>query len=454
MFFEKVFSRVQKSLALHKTKPIYALKITLPEKTLIDIVEKKLSKEQFIELQDINPLESYKKTQESLNPQKLTAFFDSLLPLFIFHPTTARSRLLAIMANAMGYPFVVHHDKGEEIIFVPCLKEKAVTEAQFDAFAQIFNDYFGGGFVWEKANTESFNAIVQQRIEETKNYYVHEHGEWTRNFIRNLQDEISQISFSTFLQQRISATILNNLPCLLPIAPPKKTAAWRKMREQMQFDLPELDGCQTRQNLQYFHLHTFIYEQYAVPGVVEAQPGDVVIDAGAFIGDTACYFSRKVGSQGKIYAFEAFPESVRIGQANMEKNGCSNVEFVPYALSESKKVLTLNTIDLVPSANWLTVESGANQLGQTNISAISLDEYCNEHAIKIDFLKSDIEGFEMELLRGGKNIITRDAPVCAIALYHRREDYWQIPQYLQELVPDYQFWFRCEAEPVLFAKRR
>lgn len=58
----------------------------------------------------------------------------------------------------------------------------------------------------------------------------------------------------------------------------------------------------------------------------------------------------------------------------------------------------------------------------------------------------------MAMLRGAAGIIKDDAPVCAICLYHKKDDFWQIPQYLLSLRPDYKFWFRCEAEPVLFAK--
>ena len=71
---------------------------------------------------------------------------------------------------------------------------------------------------------------------------------------------------------------------------------------------------------------------------------------------------------------------------------------------------------------------------------------------KVDFIKSDTEGNEMALLRGAAATISRDAPVCAICLYHKKDDFWEIPSFLKELRPDYRFWFRCEAEPVLFAK--
>lgn len=80
-----------------------------------------------------------------------------------------------------------------------------------------------------------------------------------------------------------------------------------------------------------FYLCAYIYEQYAIPDVVEAMPGDVVIDAGTCIGDTACYFSHKVGDTGKVYSFE----------------------IVPYALADLDGDLLLNENDTLPSTAFV-----------------------------------------------------------------------------------------------------
>lgn len=58
----------------------------------------------------------------------------------------------------------------------------------------------------------------------------------------------------------------------------------------------------------------------------------------------------------------------------------------------------------------------------------------------------------MQMLIGAQKTISSQTPICSIALYHKKDDFWQIPQYLTRLCPEYTFWFRCESEPVLFAK--
>jgi hypothetical protein len=58
------------------------------------------------------------------------------------------------------------------------------------------------------------------------------------------------------------------------------------------------------------------------------------------------------------------------------------------------------------------------------------------------FIKMDIEGSEPEALKGSANTITARKPKLAICLYHRIEDFWEIPLYLHDLVPWYKLFVR------------
>jgi hypothetical protein len=67
----------------------------------------------------------------------------------------------------------------------------------------------------------------------------------------------------------------------------------------------------------------------------------------------------------------------------------------------------------------------------------------------------DIEGAELNALKGAEQIIKRYKPKLAICIYHKPEDIWTIPNLLLEFVPDYQFYIRHYSltcfETVLYA---
>lgn len=68
----------------------------------------------------------------------------------------------------------------------------------------------------------------------------------------------------------------------------------------------------------------------------------------------------------------------------------------------------------------------------------------------------DIEGAELNALKGGEKLIRKYKPKLAICVYHKPEDIFELPQYLLQLNPDYKFWIRkygqFYTDMVLYAK--
>jgi hypothetical protein len=58
------------------------------------------------------------------------------------------------------------------------------------------------------------------------------------------------------------------------------------------------------------------------------------------------------------------------------------------------------------------------------------------------FIKMDIEGSELEALKGSADTIAARKPKLAICLYHKTEDFWEIPLYLHDLTPEYKLFVR------------
>lgn len=87
-----------------------------------------------------------------------------------------------------------------------------------------------------------------------------------------------------------------------------------------------------------------------------------------------------------------------------------------------------------------------------SISVVAMDSIIKE---KVTYIKLDIEGAELEALKGAQEIIKRDKPKLAICIYHKKEDMVEIPYFIKQLVPEYRLFIRHysnnECETVLYA---
>lgn len=196
-------------------------------------------------------------------------------------------------------------------------------------------------------------------------------------------------------------------------------------------------------------IETWILEGYRHGNKVFARPGATVLDCGAYTGLTAYYFSRQVGENGQVYAFEGMPETADILRENIGKCGAANIIPVNRAVySSSCKMYFSERSD--PSAS---LSSSATT---TETRSISLDEFAFSQKLQnIGFIKMDIEGAEAEALKGAARIISRDSPDLAISVYHKPDDMIVIPALIHKINPNYVFYLKHNSnsacETVLFA---
>lgn len=359
-----------------------------------------------------------------------------------------RDMLIQIGSEIGAFPFA-----GElpgSVYFAALGQTDSKLEQDVKKLSDLFEQRFGVPLDYGQAQKDRAVASLKERLAQARDFYLLEQGAWLEGFLASLQDDLSRESFLTFLRQRILASVFSASDIAYPVKPPASTLAWRRQREEAGNVYPVLcDTDGTQLDARHFKL-VYDYEQYALPGGCEPKPGDIVIDAGAFVGDTAAWFARRVGKDGRVFSFEPSQATVAQGRRNMEANHIKNVDFLCCALSDEPGCAAIIQNESSASATRIIPVAGGAPEAAT-IELTRLDDL-REKLGKIDFIKADIEGSEMAMLRGASGTIKRDAPVCAICLYHKRDDFWQIPQYLKQLRQDYRFWFRCDAEPVLFAK--
>ena len=168
--------------------------------------------------------------------------------------------------------------------------------------------------------------------------------------------------------------------------------------------------------------------QYFLEGFLP-NAGDIAIDGGAYDGATALAFAKRGAS---VYAFEMNAVNYQNCAARIGDNPAVTLEN----LGLSDKASTESYF------NW-GAGSSRNPDGNLTANFIDLDTYVAEKNLpRVDYIKLDIEGAELDMLHGAAKTIARCKPKMAVSAYHKPEDLWTLATYIKSLRADYEFEFR------------
>lgn len=174
--------------------------------------------------------------------------------------------------------------------------------------------------------------------------------------------------------------------------------------------------------------------QYFVDGY-GPQAGDTIIDGGAYDGNTAYHFMSSIHGEGKIFAFEMDADNYKTLLANINRN--------PYSADIVAENLGLGGKETqIPYIKGGTASHVASN-GNAMANIIDLDTYVYRNKInRVDLIKLDVEGSELESLMGARQAIVKWKPRLQVCLYHNLNDLWTIPLYIKKLKPNYKFSLR------------
>ena len=146
-----------------------------------------------------------------------------------------------------------------------------------------------------------------------------------------------------------------------------------------------------------------IYEKNETNFVKDSvNKGDIVIDIGANIGYYTLMFAKLVGDTGKIYAFEPDPKNFSILEKNIQVNGYNNIILEKKAVSNK---LGKSTLYMNENSAGSSMHKPNNVVNQIYVDLITLDNYFEVNTITPDFIKIDIEGYELNALKGMESIL-------------------------------------------------
>ena len=186
------------------------------------------------------------------------------------------------------------------------------------------------------------------------------------------------------------------------------------------------------------------WDLYGPSDLLTYSEDEVYVDGGSYDGDTIRLFIGRVhGKFSRVLAFEPDVRTFRRLAANFA--GDRRVEAINAGLHRRRATLRFHN---AATRGSILIEEGAAE-----VPVVGLDEILRDD--RVTFIKMNIEGAELEALRGAERAIKRWAPKLAISAYHRPSHLWQVPELVHNLRPDYRLYLRQHdggvIETVLYA---
>lgn len=169
-------------------------------------------------------------------------------------------------------------------------------------------------------------------------------------------------------------------------------------------------------------------------------PGDVFLDVGAHIGLFSCVAARFVGDSGFVYAVEPHPEAYDKLRENTRVNKLQNVCAVNVALGAEEGEAHIFSDKDKATASLIHPENIHRGLGK-QIHVTTIDTLIENGMIRVPtFMKVDVEGFELEVLKGARDLLSSSkAPIICVEYEQQRGNTYKIYKFL-ESVNDYSFY--------------
>ncbi len=176
------------------------------------------------------------------------------------------------------------------------------------------------------------------------------------------------------------------------------------------------------------------YEPYSHP-VAQPTPGEVILDGGAWTGDSALHFVRSLKSNCKVFAFEPDDDNYSSLLETVGKEDPHHC-VVPVKAGLWREDSSLGFTKCEEDSRQCRIDGD----GESCIDVVSVDSFASREGIHVDLVKMDIEGAERDALTGARKTVSKDRSKLHVCVYHKPDDLWRIPLLLKELNPSYRLY--------------
>ena len=182
---------------------------------------------------------------------------------------------------------------------------------------------------------------------------------------------------------------------------------------------------------------------------------DTVVDIGAHLGRYALISSHLVGKEGKVITIEANPLVFEKLKKNLELNKVTNTICLNYAVYSEKTKIKLfvrkeeSTNTEYSLRNTVMIDRGKLMAKGSNdaervleVNADTLDNLLDLNDIKqesVNWIKIDVEGAELEVLKGATNILSKSKDISLLIEIHNLGDGQTLYQPIIDLLDNYNF---------------
>jgi FkbM family methyltransferase len=178
-------------------------------------------------------------------------------------------------------------------------------------------------------------------------------------------------------------------------------------------------------------------ESYFPDDIFDLNPDENFVDCGAFDGITIHKFlEHRPDFRGRIIAFEPDPqnyEKLAAYVSHLDPVLTGKVLIFPYAVGSKDTMVQFNASG--------TMGSAVSKSGRLEVECVTLNKSMQAQQFIPSYIKMDIEGSELDALNGATHLISQH-PILAICLYHRYNDLWRIPLFINSLSDQYRFFLR------------
>jgi FkbM family methyltransferase len=158
-----------------------------------------------------------------------------------------------------------------------------------------------------------------------------------------------------------------------------------------------------------------LFEQHFKPYIKE---NTTILDCGAYVGSHTILM-KKLDRNNDIFVFEMMPEHYKIIEDNIKLNNFDNILTFNFALGDKISTIKLPNVNYADTTNFggTSVDLTSSNI---DIPMIYLDYIIPYIKKPVSFMKVDVEGNELKLLIGAKELITKYKPIIEIEIWDNK----------------------------------